>query len=660
MTQQIYTTPTPFSGKDVTIENSGKGYTSNMLIKGQTYQNLFKPSRIMSGNSYSIEDNILVLNANGTWARKVYCDTNMFKKSTKYTIIVNVIANTLVSTNPDLGVSLYLYDLTGIGSDSISFEAGKIKKEKRVFTTKSDTINSTDLLIEPVVQATEGTFRCQIVILEGDWTNKEVPTEITEIESAGEKENNKISILSEGKNLCPINKFSTKQARYVITKTPIPLKPNTYYSMSSNRQLNVLVTNTLIDPVPDNWNQDVLYSQIVSNNKGYEYGASAQCQISFLNKNWKYAYITTWIMNDNGADVENLMFCEGQNYFTYEPHKENRKEILLPIEGGLKSLPNGVCDTIEQRENGVYLVQRVGFIKLQGNENWSLISIDTGVNTKYFFTSINNLKKGCESGLTNLYGVYTKRYGENVNNTEEQGIALYVDNSLEYGNLRLRVSNDKLSTKDVEGLKTWLQSNPLTVYYELATPIETKLDVDTVNLETFKNLTYVSSGNSIKPTLSFKAPILGYKTINPIQLKTTQDGTEVNVYPYSTPELITFGDNETLADKINNLGNTHKHNNATVTTDGFMSKESYSKLESLTNYTHPSTHAATMITEDSTHRFITDTERNNWNAKASTNIATPSTNGLMSNTDKQKIDRISNNFDIVYDANTETIRFRFR
>ena len=91
-----------------------------------------------------------------------------------------------------------------------------------------------------------------------------------------------------------------------------------------------------------------------------------------------------------------------------------------------------------------------------------------------------------------------------------------------------------------------------------------------------------------------------------------------------------------------------------------MSKESYAKLESLTEYTHPSTHAATMITEDSTHRFITDTERNNWNAKASTNIATSSTNGLMSNTDKQKIDRISNNFDIVYDANTETIRFRFR
>lgn len=34
-----------------------------------------------------------------------------------------------------------------------------------------------------------------------------------------------------------------------------------------------------------------------------------------------------------------------------------------------------------------------------------------------------------------------------------------------------------------------------------------------------------------------------------------------------------------------------------------------------TVYTHPSTHDATMINEDSTHRFVTDTEKSGWNAK---------------------------------------------
>lgn len=34
------------------------------------------------------------------------------------------------------------------------------------------------------------------------------------------------------------------------------------------------------------------------------------------------------------------------------------------------------------------------------------------------------------------------------------------------------------------------------------------------------------------------------------------------------------------------------------------------------NYTHPSSHAASMITQDSTHRFVTDSEKNKWNSKA--------------------------------------------
>jgi hypothetical protein len=37
--------------------------------------------------------------------------------------------------------------------------------------------------------------------------------------------------------------------------------------------------------------------------------------------------------------------------------------------------------------------------------------------------------------------------------------------------------------------------------------------------------------------------------------------------------------------------------------------------ENANNYVHPSTHDATMINEDSTHRFVTDTEKSDWNSK---------------------------------------------
>ncbi|MGL5315916.1 MAG: phage upper tail fiber protein [Peptostreptococcaceae bacterium] len=40
------------------------------------------------------------------------------------------------------------------------------------------------------------------------------------------------------------------------------------------------------------------------------------------------------------------------------------------------------------------------------------------------------------------------------------------------------------------------------------------------------------------------------------------------------------------------------------------------KLATLVNYSHPASHSATMITEDTTHRFITDAERTAWNNKS--------------------------------------------
>ena len=59
------------------------------------------------------------------------------------------------------------------------------------------------------------------------------------------------------------------------------------------------------------------------------------------------------------------------------------------------------------------------------------------------------------------------------------------------------------------------------------------------------------------------------------------------------------------------------------------------------NYQHPATHPATMIEQDASHRFVTDTEKTTWNGKASTAVATQSANGLMSAADKKKLDDLT-------------------
>ena len=56
------------------------------------------------------------------------------------------------------------------------------------------------------------------------------------------------------------------------------------------------------------------------------------------------------------------------------------------------------------------------------------------------------------------------------------------------------------------------------------------------------------------------------------------------------------------------------------TTNGLMSPTLLTKINGIeagaNKYTHPGTHPASIITQDETHRFVSDTEKNTWNNKA--------------------------------------------
>lgn len=70
----------------------------------------------------------------------------------------------------------------------------------------------------------------------------------------------------------------------------------------------------------------------------------------------------------------------------------------------------------------------------------------------------------------------------------------------------------------------------------------------------------------------------------------------------------------------------HWHSNATTSVSGFMSSTDKTKLDGIAananNYIHPANHPASIITQDASNRFVTDTEKANWNAKADINSPT--------------------------------------
>lgn len=98
---------------------------------------------------------------------------------------------------------------------------------------------------------------------------------------------------------------------------------------------------------------------------------------------------------------------------------------------------------------------------------------------------------------------------------------------------------------------------------------------------------------------------------------------------------------------------------ATQGSAGLMSGSDKLKLDSIDevngNYTHPDTHPATIIEQDATHRFVTDEQITKWNA-TSTNLATQTSNGLMSNTDKKKLDGIEEGANNYIHPDTPEIR----
>lgn len=147
----------------------------------------------------------------------------------------------------------------------------------------------------------------------------------------------------------------------------------------------------------------------------------------------------------------------------------------------LRSLPNGVCDTLNV-ETGEY-VQRVGEVVLNGNEtNW-IISGNTvnvsGQATISFQRPFNGIRYGGDTADSLI-----------INSDKLCGMKLAMSTSdLQYdneyirpysstsANVGIRILKSKLITQDVDGFRQYLSQNPITVQYELATPIVSTIDV---------------------------------------------------------------------------------------------------------------------------------------------------------------------------------------
>ena len=216
-----------------------------------------------------------------------------------------------------------------------------------------------------------------------------------------------------------------------------------------------------------------------------------------------YQNLDAGVIESAGEKENKIIILSNNNKLADDiNYKEYKKEIPLPIEGGLKLLPNGVYDTIEQRNDGVYLVQRVKKMPLDGSVNVSYPQEQSSANTVLIYlTNTHDAIPNSNNILCNAVKSFNTVKDIWNNSFDEEGVVLNYK-----ADLLIRINKSRLDKVDYDGIKKFIADNQLTVYYALKTPIETKLDIQNIDLEVYKDATYVTTDNTIKPALSFKVP----------------------------------------------------------------------------------------------------------------------------------------------------------
>ena len=127
--------------------------------------------------------------------------------------------------------------------------------------------------------------------------------------------------------------------------------------------------------------------------------------------------------------------------------------------------------------------------------------------------------------------------------------------------------------------------------------------------------------------------------------KAKLDGIEEHANNYIHPDNPNI--RHVTDEQIKAWNNKAEKDTANYNADGLMSKEDKYKLDGIeegaTNYVEPDQFDASKIKEDENHRFVTDEEKTYWSNKANSNLASANLDGLMSISDKKKLDTIETN-----------------
>lgn len=463
-----------YSGSNITANNTYYGLQKDTVIEGRTLQNVFTIKHLVNITTSSDYDNMIPIECS---------KVPLLKPSTVYTLIVNVelfkrvegTDGNFMLNNTNTSIPLAISENLYINSTGI---------KKFVVTTNS---NITDDMLFLRIQ--NGTSRATIkinnfMLLEGDHTN----TPISElpfgegIYSVGESEVTEegkypVRAKSCGKNLLDINKITRG---YYLTEQ----------GLENANAANYYTDFIRVHPGLS------LYKQFVNSICYYDLyknfiNRSATCRaVDML----EYGFIR-W----NGI-IENLEkeMISTDSTAIYEPYQSTSLEFLLGEP--LRSLPNGVCDTIEDLGNGTWKeTRRIGKITLNETNSWGVNSAKSNEEILFlhlFTFPAKSLSNNSIPFLSEDIPCVTASFIDDDNN-KINCIGMNIERYFQ-----LKIKTSLLSENTLNGFKAYMLENPITVYHELLEPIETIHEAP--SLKSFNETTHIFSENYLPATITTK------------------------------------------------------------------------------------------------------------------------------------------------------------
>ena len=495
-----------------TVEATSNGYFEDVKLEGKTLTNIvttYDVSRFSLLNTIKQDDGYFKLQYGATVNNSNVIPrygVHLYKPNTTYTIIVDIKENT---TGTLLGISAIN---SCIDSKTISARDFTNLTGISTITFKTrDDITISDKGVLPTYDLYFGIWKdggdlskhitFKYWVLEGDHTQNP-PSYFEGLKSVGQ-DIDEIVVSSVNENLFNgviKNQTVDTQGRIVSDEKA---RSTDYIEVPSNCDIAINVKKL---------NQD--RNGIIEYNANKEF-IKFNNAITLLNDG-KYIFKTdintkyiiyyynssTQVANE---DIPNhIMVTVGTIPKPYKPHQSDKKRLLY-YNNETQTWEKPILrewDSIEKHANGKYYYhQRSGEVVFNGSENWNMSSV-LGVSTTRFWTS-DYVGVPSKNNDTYVFAIISDlfNYGYSYNevcNLDIEGVTLAQE-----GNIGINILNEKLSTINTNGFKQWLQTNNVTVVYQLAQ--EKVYECTNIDLITYANETnYIVECGAIVPRTTLK------------------------------------------------------------------------------------------------------------------------------------------------------------